>query len=98
MRLFAILALATLACLAPLPAAGNLRVATKAPEAQYATVTGSVNLRTNPEGLGASDVILTLHDGERVQVYQRGETWCKVRTLKDPARLGWALCEYVERR
>lgn len=59
------------------------------------TVIGAVNLRTNPEGIGASRVLAVLSAGDNVAVVQAGETWCKVRTLKDPARVGWALCSYM---
>jgi hypothetical protein len=68
---------------------------TKPAPAEYGVITGQVNLRDNPEGIGASNVVAVLESGQRVQVIQRGETWCKVAVLGDPVKAGWALCRFI---
>jgi len=96
MKRLLVIPLFALACsLIPAPAVvTSLNVTTKAP-AEYGVITGQVNLRDNPEGIGASSVLAVLEAGQAVQIVQQGETWCKVVTLGDPARAGWALCRYM---
>ena len=93
----ALLISVSLACvLQPAPAvisAAGLVEATS--ELQFATVSGAVNLRDNPDGIGASSVVTVLSAGDNVQVIQRGAKWCKVVTLADAPKAGWALCSYI---
>lgn len=65
------------------------------PAGTLATISGNVNLRDNPDGLGvASSVLETLTKGEVVLLLDRNGAWCIVRHNN---RIGWVLCEWVGR-
>lgn len=95
MKYLAALALAALACVqSALVRSEPLVSITQSPETMV--VSGDVNLRDNPEGIGASSVIDTLAPGDVVVLIQQGETWCRVRRVNSRVA-GWALCQYLTR-
>lgn len=85
----------SLACSTPLAVSSTMGGSWASATKEFAIVTGSVNLRDNPEGFG-SDVLAVLEAGEQVQVYQSGETWCRVRVLDDTGRGGWVICRMLK--